>query len=214
MSRLYERNQESLLCFECGHIDQDSEINRDLCSACGASRNLRLHTHYYRYAFYAMRYGYQYRKHYQSGSGAKPYLQHLDDVLVFVGMIIVSGIVQGASWDAIKVTLRKFTKKNAPQYDFSSQEIEEMISYVVDYESGFQKLPESTRNEILEEMIGDAAAENPKISNKLMLLMSQPDSPQRRKRAEILYRELVRRHTAKNKSLPPKSKTKSFWSKL
>jgi len=161
-----------------------------------------------------MRYGYQYRKHYENGAEAKPYLQHLDDVLVFVGMIIVSGIVQGASWDAIKVTLRKFTKKNSPQYDFSSQEIEEMISYIVDYESGFQKLPESTRNEILEEMIGDAAAENPKISKKLMLLMSQPDSPQRRKRAEILYRELVRRHTAKNKSLPPKSKTNSFWNKL
>lgn len=95
---------------------------------------------------------------------------------------------------------------------FSEQEVKQLIDYVSDYEAGFRSLPERVRNDIIEEILGDSAAENPKIAGKLGKLLFENETPSKssKQQAMILYRELARRSKKRSQKAPNKPSWK-FW---
>ena len=219
----YELQDAPILCFSCAYIYSvvEPEATHFTCPECGFEIEDHRYREFYRHAFYASRYGVQYRDYYQTAEpdAPKPSLLPLGEISTFVALAIASGLIGNASSDAVKAAIRKILeqrqKTNEPErFNFTEDEIEKLIEYLIDYEDGFSKLPERIRHAIVEEMISDAAGDNPVIAQKLATLLFEQEkpSPSAKQQAVVLYRELGRRASARAKKRPNTPSWK-FWDK-
>ena len=221
---LYESELEKapILCFSCASIYERpaQKLTIIICPECGFSTTYERYREFYRHAFYAVRYGIQYREFYEhqdKKSSLKPFLTSLGELSTFIGLAIASGVLGNAAYDGVKIAVKRILSqrekcKGHERVNFTDTEIEKLISYLVDYEDGFSKLPEKIRHEIAEEILGDSAAENPAIANKLTKLLFESNNPSQanKRQAVILYRELGRRSAVRARKSPNRPAW-SFW---
>jgi hypothetical protein len=91
-----------ILCLQCGTFFVSGETGQDPCPDCGEELPEGTYEEGFRHAFYAVRFGYQYRSHNEPGpqggdqGGLKPFLPPLTEVFTFMGMAAIGFLNGGA----------------------------------------------------------------------------------------------------------------------
>ncbi len=226
MSALFEDEYQRapVLCFRCAVVYARPEAPTVLrCPECDFSVEDARYRSFYRHAFYAARYGIQYRRDAESRSldesqESKPHfcLGPLGELATFVALAIASGVLGNASWEAVRFAIGKIISQRercAPTArEFSAEDIEKLIEYISDYEDDFSRLPPGVKEHIMEEIIADSAGDNPAISKRIgdLLFTGQPPTEAKKRQATILYRELARRARVRSLKRPERPAWK-FW---
>lgn len=102
-----------ILCLQCGTFYVSGEVGQDPCPDCGEELAERTYEEWFRHAFYAVRFGYQYRSHNEPGSqaaadgGLKPFLPPLTEVFTFMGMAAIGFLNGGADRRLSRDAIRK-----------------------------------------------------------------------------------------------------------
>ena len=101
------------LCLQCGTFYVSGEEGQDPCPDCGEELAERTYEEWFRHAFYAVRFGYQYRSHNEPGpqmgdeGGLKPFLPPLTEVFTFMGMAAIGFLNGGANRRLSREAIRK-----------------------------------------------------------------------------------------------------------
>ncbi|NIM28416.1 MAG: hypothetical protein GTO67_15560 [Gammaproteobacteria bacterium] len=101
------------LCLQCGTFFVSGESGQDPCPDCGEELSERTYEEWFRHAFYAVRFGYQYRSHSEPGSQSgdegrlKPFLPPLTEVFTFMGMAAIGFINGGADRELSRNAIHK-----------------------------------------------------------------------------------------------------------
>lgn len=102
-----------LLCLQCGTFYVSGEGGQDPCPDCGEELAEGTYEEWFRHAFYAVRFGYQYRSHSEPGpqmadeGGLKPFLPPLTEVFTFMGMAAIGFLNGGADRRLSREAIRK-----------------------------------------------------------------------------------------------------------
>lgn len=102
-----------ILCLQCGTFYVSGEDGQDPCPDCGEELPEGTYEEWFRHAFYAVRFGYQYRSHNEPGpkitdeSALKPFLPPLTEVFTFMGMAAIGFLNGGANRQLSRDAIRK-----------------------------------------------------------------------------------------------------------
>jgi hypothetical protein len=102
-----------ILCLQCGTFYVSGEQGQDPCPECGEAVPEGTYEEWFRHAFYAVRFGYQYRSHNEPGprhtdeGGPKPFLPPLTEVFTFMGMAAIGFLNGGANRQRSRDAIRK-----------------------------------------------------------------------------------------------------------
>jgi hypothetical protein len=102
-----------ILCLQCGTFYVSGERGQDPCPDCGEEVSERTYEEWFRHAFYAVRFGYQYRSHTEQGpqsnddGGLKAFLPPLTEVFTFMGMAAIGFLNGGADRSLSRDAIRK-----------------------------------------------------------------------------------------------------------
>jgi hypothetical protein len=102
-----------ILCLQCGTFYVSGEQGQDPCPDCGEEVPESTYEEWFRHAFYAVRFGYQYRSHNEPGpqssdqGGLKPFLPPLTEVFTFMGMAAIGFLNGGADRRLSRDAIRK-----------------------------------------------------------------------------------------------------------
>jgi hypothetical protein len=102
-----------ILCLQCGTFYVSGEEGQDPCPDCGEELPEGTYEEWFRHAFYAVRFGYQYRSHNEPGpqtiddGGLKPFLPPLTEVFTFMGMAAIGFLNGGADRRLSREAIRK-----------------------------------------------------------------------------------------------------------
>jgi len=121
------------------------EQGQDPCPDCGEELPEATYEEWFRHAFYAVRFGYQYRSHNEPGSRAsdrgrlKPFLPPLTEVFTFMGMAAIGYLNGGAdrrlSGDAIRRILEnwEFMSSEQERLTLSNDDVDAFIDCIESY---------------------------------------------------------------------------------
>ena len=145
-----------ILCLQCGTFYVSGEEGQDHCPDCGEELAERTYEEWFRHAFYAVRFGYQYRSHNEPGpkisdvEGLKPFLPPLTEVFTFMGMAAI-GFLNGCadrrlSGDAIRKILGNWNIMSGEleRLTLSDDEVDAFIDCI----EGYYKDVEGIKDEI------------------------------------------------------------------
>jgi hypothetical protein len=114
-----------ILCLQCGNFYVSGEQGQDPCPDCGEELPEGTYEEWFRHAFYAVRFGYQYRSHNGQepqtidDGGLKPFRPPLTEVFTFMGMAAIGFLNGGAdrrlSGDAIRKILDNWNVMSGEQ---------------------------------------------------------------------------------------------------
>lgn len=102
-----------ILCLQCGTFYVSGEKGQDPCPDCGEEVPEGTYEEWFRHAFYAVRFGYQYRSHNEQGSqssdqgGLNSFLPPLTEVFTFMGMAAIGFLNGGADRRLSRDAIRK-----------------------------------------------------------------------------------------------------------
>ena len=102
-----------ILCLQCGTFYVSGEQGQDPCPDCGEGIPEGTYEEWFRHAFYAVRFGYQYRSHNEAvpqsndPAGLKPFLPPLTEVFTFMGMAAIGFLNGGADRRQSRNAIRK-----------------------------------------------------------------------------------------------------------
>ncbi len=103
-----------ILCLQCGTFYVNGEQGQDPCPDCGEELPGGTYEEWFRHAFYAVRFGYQYRSHNELGPqatdgrrGLKPFLPPLTEVFTFMGIAAIGFLNGGADRRLSRDAIRK-----------------------------------------------------------------------------------------------------------
>jgi len=134
-----------ILCLQCGTFYVSGEQGQDPCPDCGEEILESTYEEWFRHAFYAVRFGYQYRSHNEPGpqghdrAGLKPFLPPLTEVFTFMGMAAIGFLNGGAdrrqSRDAIGKILANWNVMSGEQEQLtlSQDEVDAFIDCIEGY---------------------------------------------------------------------------------
>jgi len=104
-----------IVCFSCANLFPDMESNEIICPECGFAVQRDLYQRLLSYASYAVGFGYHYRLAYENQihkqQGRVRYALTFDQIWVFAAVAALSGIIGNASYDLIKMVIRKIRSK-------------------------------------------------------------------------------------------------------
>ena len=144
---LYEEqlSLDPILCLQCGNFYVSGEQGQDPCPDCGEELPEATYEEWFRHAFYAVRFGYQYRSHNEPGpqardeGGLKPFLPPLTEVFTFMGMAAI-GFLNGCadrrqSTDAIRKILENWDLISAEheRLSLSDEDVDAFIDCIEGY---------------------------------------------------------------------------------
>ena len=121
------------------------EQGQDPCPDCGGEIPEGTYEEWFRHAFYAVRFGYQYRSHNEPGprasgkGGLKPFLPPLTEVFTFMGMAAIGFLNGGAdrkrSMDAIRKILSNWNVMSGDQerLSLSDDDVDAFIDCIEGY---------------------------------------------------------------------------------
>lgn len=134
-----------ILCLQCGNFYVSGERGQDPCPECGEELPEATYEEWFRHAFYAVRFGYQYRSHNEPGpqardqGGLKPFLPPLTEVFTFMGMAAIGFLNGGAdrrrSTDAIRRILENwdFISGEHERLSLSDDDVDAFIDCIEGY---------------------------------------------------------------------------------
>ncbi len=134
-----------ILCLQCGTFYVSGEGGQDPCPDCGEELSEATYEEWFRHAFYAVRFGYQYRSHNEPGpqardeGGLKPFLPPLTEVFTFMGMAAIGflngGADRGQSRDAIRRILENWDVMSSEheRLSLSNDDVDAFIDCIEGY---------------------------------------------------------------------------------
>lgn len=167
------------LCIKCGSLN-NSEKNQ-VCLNCGQVYYSDLYDKIYQEALLAVRFGYQYRLAFERQIETQDNIYcyySLQDTPKWVkdlGMIVLSGIIGGVSYDGIKLSFEKAYEKiikdkvvettdkaNPSQkniYIFNDNTTYQFITYIQEYHKGMPQVDKRVKDAIKEEELAEVLSE-------------------------------------------------------
>ena len=215
------------LCLRCGAIVSRSDQPLASCSRCGAQVNPEDVKDIVTYAAETYYYGYQYRNYYEGAFSssaspvAKPSLAFAGEAFAWVMLVMLSGVIGGASYDLVKKVvndLRNQAKERCAEdrsyaelSEVTDEELDEMFNFARDYYQGLEGIRKEVRAAIIEEIVADEVSHDPVLANELAKsIFRKKIKPKHRRKAQELYRIAITR--AVNRKAPQKKKFLGFWS--
>jgi hypothetical protein len=134
-----------ILCLQCGTFYVGGDQSQDACPECGEEVAEGTYEEWFRHAFYAVRFGYQYRSYNEQGTqsndggGLKPFLPPLTEVFTFMGMAAIGFLNGGAdrslSGDAIRKILGNWNIMSGEQerLALSDDEVDTFLECIEGY---------------------------------------------------------------------------------
>ena len=134
-----------ILCLQCGTFYVSGEDGQDPCPDCGEVLAEDTYEEWFRHAFYAVRFGYQYRSHNDPAAPTsdpgvmKPFLPPLTEVFTFMGMAAIGFLNGGAdrsrSRDAIRKILGNWNVMSGEQerLELSDEDVDGFIDCIEGY---------------------------------------------------------------------------------
>lgn len=169
-----QSNQNLKICLSCANIYACESGSAEIwtCPACGTEIRADTYEPIMREARDAVQFGWNYRRRYERdlrerGRIDTHYsLAPYDEILSFIALAVISGIVGGASYDAAKAALRKILdfagqkgRRGEESRIFSlidnREDMELFLRYIDEYYTSFDEIDEAVRNAVFEEMVVD-----------------------------------------------------------
>ncbi len=154
------------LCLHCGAVAAALEICPDCSKPFDPERFILIR----RTAEHAVRYGYHYRKLYETEGLDRRYNLEISELWTFVGIAVSSGILGNAAYDLVKTVASRIIDTsgqyfNRPEHDVVSRTLidqdrfNEFYTYVEQFLAGNPDLPTSLRDALIEEIVADEVAQ-------------------------------------------------------
>jgi hypothetical protein len=171
-----------LLCLQCATFFVTGEQGPDACPDCGGELEERVYEEWFRHAFYAVRFGYQYRSYNDPAvqaddSSLKPFLPPLNEVFTFMGMAAIGFLNGGATRDRSRDAIRKILQNwnaissDLEQLSLSDDDVEGFIDCIGSYYQDVAGLKdEITRS-------GDKGISAEAVTQSLQRSVSRRDKP-------------------------------------
>jgi hypothetical protein len=171
----FERSNLSwVLCLECATLFKAVQSGIHECPNCGNRFSSETLFNRTKLASDAVRFGYQYRMVYEEGLQEEGPRRHhslllLPEVVEWVVLAAISGIIGGASLDLAKHAVAKLRMQIAAEPELkdleqakvvlNEEEFRKLLVYVADFLKGMENVPPEVRAAIINEMIMDRAVE-------------------------------------------------------
>ena len=159
---LDDQKPKMLLCLGCASLYPDSGDDPITCVRCGHSMERARYNRIAEYAREAARYGHQYRLRYEADGTGTKYCLAPDEVLSFVAIAALSGIIGSAAYDLVKAVAAKIVQacraERLTTHDDPSDpaRIEELLASIRSYLNGMPEASEEIRAECRKEKLIDA----------------------------------------------------------
>lgn len=111
----FEPEITEFICFNCANLFADTREVILICPECGNAIDRTAHEKLLEYAADAVEYGYHYRQIYEEDlkqgdiEGANAIV--FDDIWMFVALAGLSGVIGNATYDAIRLAIRKISER-------------------------------------------------------------------------------------------------------
>ncbi len=171
----FERSDLSwVLCLECAALFKPAQSGTYQCPNCGNKFSLRTLLNRTKLASDAVRFGYQYRIVYEEHLEEEgPWKHHtlplLPEIVEWVVLAAISGMIGGASWDLAKHVVAKLRTQIATEPELreldqaklilNDEEFGKLLVYVADFLKGMENVAPEVRAAIIDEMIMERAVE-------------------------------------------------------
>jgi len=197
------------ICVGCAGIYFTEEIDNSICPECGLAQPDFVRKNLLPYAAHVLRYGYQYRNFYEdvdrSAGYIKPSLAPLPDILAWIALAAIGGVIGNATYDAIKefikglqykVSLRSEEIDGADKFvEMDDESIRRLVDYSADFMADLKGIQTEIRNDIVEEILADAVSEDLETGREILKLLMQkkPLRPIEKKRVADLHGKALRK---------------------
>ena len=171
MSRLHMRFERSsigwALCLNCATLFRSAQSEIYKCPECGYELSLETLLERTKLAGDAVHFGYQYRIVYEEqpkeGLQARFSLLLLHEIVEWITLAAISGLVGGASTELAKRAIAKIRKQVAADPELKDldeaklildeEEFKKLTLYVTDFLTGMDNVPREVKAAIIEEMV-------------------------------------------------------------
>lgn len=163
----HKENDFRKICFHCASIYESEDSELLVCPVCGKEIKFSDYEGVLKNIRMAVFSGWTCRIEYENEeSGRRYYTEHCGEILNFIGLTIVTGIIGNAPYDLIKKVLNQvilYLKRNKKTVedeglvDFlsSSERIKKFSEYLAAYYDEYENVDTQTRDAILEEVFVD-----------------------------------------------------------
>ncbi len=164
---LHKENDYRKICFHCASIYDMEDNDVLICPVCGKRISLSEYEKIMLDVRQAVFGGWTCRVEYEnSEEGKRYYTEHCGEILNFVALAIVSGLIGNLSTDVVKKVLNKigtYLKQNKRNYEDetitgfleSSEKINKFAEYISAYYDEYDGVDIKTKKAILEEVFVD-----------------------------------------------------------
>lgn len=163
----HKENDYRKMCFHCASIYESEDEELLTCPVCGKSIHLSEYEKVMQSIRQAVFRGWTCRIEYENeDNGKRYYTEQCSEILNFVAVTVLSGVIGNFSYDAVKKVLCKIkeylkrSRRNSEDQtliDFleSSEKIKRFSEYISAYYDEFEKVDAKTKNAIKEEVLVD-----------------------------------------------------------
>lgn len=161
-----------VLCLNCATVFEAAQSATYTCPNCDYGFDLETLLKRTKLAGNAVHFGYQYRTVYEEaeeGPRAHYSLLLLHEIVEWVVLAVVSGLIGGASTELAKRAIAKIRKQVAEEPKLrdldeaklvlDEEEFKKLTLYVVDFLNGMENVPQEVKAAVIEEMLTDRAVE-------------------------------------------------------
>jgi hypothetical protein len=158
-------------CFSCGAIFIAKDEIALSCPDCGFSYDIHNYRKILNYALKVTRFGYCYRRRYEINYDEtfkhkiRYYLGPIDQILIFIGVAAISGIIGGASYDLVKRIRNKIRRQlsgkrqvldeNCLRLLNDEKEFRIFLKYIEQFCEGMDEIPAEVGELIVQEIYID-----------------------------------------------------------
>lgn len=215
-----------MLCLRCGEVLNEL-YPQEVCTFCGKPIDTESYKDIFRYTYYAIHYGYQYRNYYERHAlkpkkeVSLPKLMSPDEVWLLIGIPAIAGVLGNLTADAVKVLCKKIYEKarkkpEAKMASISDAELERFVRCLIDYT---YKIPHPRKRiaaQIEEEIKADAFTWDKECLDEFSDCLSDEGDidPQKRKMASAIFTKAGERYKTEIRRKPSKDAIENLWSDI
>jgi hypothetical protein len=162
-----------VLCLNCATIFEAAQNETYTCPNCDYRFDLETLLNRTKLASDAVHFGYQYRKVYEEEPEEGPRKHYslllLHEMVEWVALAVISGLIGGASTELAKRVIAKIKKQVAEKPELrdldeaklvlNEEEFKKLTLYVTDFLTGMENVPRGVKAEIIDEILIDRAVE-------------------------------------------------------
>lgn len=171
--RFKRSNISWILCLNCATIFKSVQSETYTCPNCGYEFDLGTLLDRTKLASNAVYFGYQYRTVYEEEPEEGPRKHYslllLHEIVEWIVLAAISGLVGGASTELAKRAIAKIRKQVAEEPELrdldeaklmlDEEEFKKLTLYTVDFLTGMENVPREVKAAIIEEMLMERAVE-------------------------------------------------------